>query len=80
MVIVGKSTIPNAGLGLFADCDITEANARAGATHGGPIGATNDAKKIPIGEKDYVMALYLNVHVDAKEHAWIHGEVYKRYV
>ena len=29
MVIVGKSTIPNAGLGLFADCDITESTALA---------------------------------------------------
>ena len=31
MVIVGKSTIPNAGLGLFADCDITEGERVRGA-------------------------------------------------
>ena len=68
MVIVGKSTIPNAGLGLFADCDITEGERVRGATYGGRIMNFNDAKKIPIGEKDYVMALHLNVHVDAKEH------------
>ena len=68
MVRVGKSTIPNAGLGLFADRDITEGERIRGATYGGRIMNFNEAKKIPMEEKDYVMALHLNVHVDAKEH------------
>ena len=68
MVRVGKSTIPNAGLGLFADRDITEGERIRGATYGGRIMNFNEAKKIPMKEKDYVMALHLNVHVDAKEH------------
>ena len=68
MVRVGKSTIPNAGLGLFADKDITEGERIRGATYGGRIMNFNEAKKIPMKEKDYVMALHLNVHVDAKEH------------
>ena len=68
MVRVGKSTIPKAGLGLFADRDITEGERIRGATYGGRIMNFNEAKKIPMKEKDYVMALHLNVHVDAKEH------------
>ena len=68
MVVVGKSTIPNAGLGLFADCDITEGERIRGASYGGRIMNFNEAKKIPVNAKDYVMALHLNVHVDAKEH------------
>ena len=68
MVRVGKSTIPKAGLGLFADRDITEGERIRGATYGGRIMNFNEAKKIPMEEKDYVMALHLNVHVDAKEH------------
>ena len=64
-----KSTIPNKrrALGLFADRDITEGERIRGATYGGRIMNFNEAKKIPMKEKDYVMALHLNVHVDAKK-------------
>jgi hypothetical protein len=67
MVVVKKSTIEGAGLGLFAERDITEGERISGATYGGRIMTFKEACAVPAKEKDYVMALHLNVHIDAKD-------------
>ena len=65
---VGASTIEGAGYGLFARRRLAAGDVVRGVTYGGDVLSLADALKLGSEDKEYVMAMHFNVHVDARRH------------
>lgn len=65
---VGVSTIEGAGYGLFARRRLAAGDVVRGVTYGGDVLSLADALKLHSEDKEYVMAMHFNVHVDARRH------------
>ena len=65
---VGPSTIKGAGYGLFARSQLARGELVVGASYSGDVLSLADALKLGDDDKEYVMAMHFNVHVDAKRH------------
>lgn len=66
-VYVDASTIAGAGAGLFAKRRLRAGEDVRGATYGGDVLSLSETLKMSSSDKEYVMAMHVNVHVDAKK-------------
>lgn len=65
-VRVAPSTIPGAGLGLFARRAIPAGTTIQDVTYTGRVMSLSEVRKLPEVERDYVLCFHFNVHVDAR--------------
>ena len=62
---VATSSIPNAGLGLFARHAVEQGEVIPGVTYTGRVMSLSELNNVPEEKRDYVLCFHFNVHVDA---------------